>query len=313
MKPGIDPKVDYAFKRLFGSEPNIPILSHLVESVLKPPPDQQLVELKITNPFNDKESADDKLSILDIKARDRQGNLYNIEMQMYGLAVFLHRVLYYWAVVHGGQLIEGDSYSKLRKTISIIFVNSTLFPQVPDYHLAFQLRSSQHSELIFSDHQVIHLIELPKFQLKVEELTEPLELWCYFLKHAASLDKDSLPEALRIPAVRQAMEVLSMLSQSEIERDRYEARLKYERDQMARTEEAHEKGREKGLLEGREKGLLEGREKMQREVFVQRIQFCQRLLKVTVTPQEELLALTNVELEAKAKDLEKLLGVSDES
>ena len=31
-------------------------------------------------------------------------------------------------------------------TISISFVNSVLFPQVPDYHLDFQLRSSRHPD-----------------------------------------------------------------------------------------------------------------------------------------------------------------------
>jgi PD-(D/E)XK nuclease family transposase len=39
MIPGLDPKVDYAFKKVFGSEANTPILLDLLDAVLKPPPD----------------------------------------------------------------------------------------------------------------------------------------------------------------------------------------------------------------------------------------------------------------------------------
>jgi hypothetical protein len=39
MIPGIDPKVDYAFKKVFGSEANIALLRSLLEAVLKPSPD----------------------------------------------------------------------------------------------------------------------------------------------------------------------------------------------------------------------------------------------------------------------------------
>ena len=34
MKPGIDPKVDYAFKKVFGSESNTDLLTDLLEAVL---------------------------------------------------------------------------------------------------------------------------------------------------------------------------------------------------------------------------------------------------------------------------------------
>ncbi len=38
MLLGIDPKVDYAFKYLFGREVNLPILIDVLESVLGNPP-----------------------------------------------------------------------------------------------------------------------------------------------------------------------------------------------------------------------------------------------------------------------------------
>lgn len=238
MMPGVNPKVDYAFKKVFGSEANTPVLLNFLEAVLRPPPEQRLVALEIRNPFNDKDALDDKLSILDIKVRDQQGRQYNVEMQMLGTPLYPQRVLYYWAVLHSQQLHAGEHYGQLQPTISISFVDGLLFPQVPDYHLDFQLRSSRHPQLIFSGQQSMHVLELPKFKRTAAELADPLDVWCYFLVHGEELDTDNLPEALRTPAVHRAMEVLYMLSQNDLERARYEARLKDERDRISFVEEA---------------------------------------------------------------------------
>jgi predicted transposase/invertase (TIGR01784 family) len=305
MVPGLDPKVDYAFKKVFGSEANTPVLLNLLEAVLKPGPGQRLIGLDILNPFNDKEALDDKLSILDIKARDQQGRLYNVEMQMLGTPIFPQRVLYYWAVLHGQQLREDPDYAALRATISISFVNSVLFPQVPDYHLDFQLRASRHPQLLFSTQQSMHVLELPKFRRTAQELADPLDVWCYFLVHGADLDTDNLPQALRVPAVQRALEVLNMLTQNDLERQRYEARLKDQRDRSSflkyALEEA-EKRRQEGLEQGRQEGQKEGQ--------VDRIHLCQRLLKLPLTPPEELLTLSLADLRAKAESLEQQLGLA---
>src|SRR5262245_26070948 len=107
MVPGIDPKVDYTFKRIFGREENRQVLIDVVNAVREPPPGQEMAEVELLNPFNDKTELDDKLSILDIKARDSQGRLYNIEMQMLAELSWKQRVLYYWATLYPQQLQEG--------------------------------------------------------------------------------------------------------------------------------------------------------------------------------------------------------------
>src|SRR5439155_8273490 len=124
---GIDPTVDYAFKHLLGRESTRPILISVLDSVLNPAPGLRITELELLNPFNDKETLDDKLSILDIKARDQSGRQYNIEMQLLAHAIFRARALYYWAKLHQGQLREGEGYQHLRPTISICLVNTPLF------------------------------------------------------------------------------------------------------------------------------------------------------------------------------------------
>jgi predicted transposase/invertase (TIGR01784 family) len=299
MVPTADPKVDYAFKKIFGSESNGAVLLNLLQAVLNPPADRPLVAVEIRNPFNDKQALNDKLSILDIKARDRRGQQCNIEMQMVVPREFPQRVLYYWAILHSQQLREGTVYKALQPTISISFVNGVLFPQVTDFHLDFQLRSSRHSELIFSVQQSIHLVELPKFKKTATELVTPLEVWCYFLVHGAALDVNTLPEAMRGGALRRAMEVRKMLTQDEQERERYESRLKAQRDLYSITDAARDEGREQGLEQGIQQGEVLGR-----------IHSCQRLLKLPLTPREELLGLPVAELHARAAALEQQLDAS---
>ena len=82
MLLGIDPKADYAFKHLFGREATRPLLIDVLDSVLAPAPGHAIQDLDLLNPFNPKEALDDKLSILDIKARDQSGRQFNVEMQM---------------------------------------------------------------------------------------------------------------------------------------------------------------------------------------------------------------------------------------
>jgi hypothetical protein len=79
---GIDPKIDFAFKYLFGRDSTRDILIDAVNSVLQPPPGQAVQEAELLNPFNLQETLDDKLSVLDIKARDQAGRQFNVEMQI---------------------------------------------------------------------------------------------------------------------------------------------------------------------------------------------------------------------------------------
>jgi predicted transposase/invertase (TIGR01784 family) len=82
MIPGIDPKVDLAFKKVFGSEAYKDLTVSLINAVLTPPPDRRVVSVQLLNPYSERMTLDDKLSVLDVKARDQRGWLFNLEMQM---------------------------------------------------------------------------------------------------------------------------------------------------------------------------------------------------------------------------------------
>jgi predicted transposase/invertase (TIGR01784 family) len=133
--------------------------------------------------------------------------------------------------LHQQQLHEGEDYPALRPTISISFLGHVLFPQVPDYHLRFRLLEKSH-HFALTDDLEFHLRELPKFAKSAAELVSGLDIWLYFLRHAEKMDTESLPAALQQqPLVMRAVKELQMLTQSDVERERYEARRKAQLDQ----------------------------------------------------------------------------------
>jgi predicted transposase/invertase (TIGR01784 family) len=134
-------------------------------------------------------------------------------MQLVVYPSFRQRVLYYWAKLHQGQLQENEDYSELRPTITICFVNTPMYPEVPDYHLVFELWE-RHYQVAFSGDLVLHVLELPKFLRSAENLETPPDQWLYFLPHAEHLDTEAFPAALDVPEIHRAMGELQMVTQS---------------------------------------------------------------------------------------------------
>jgi predicted transposase/invertase (TIGR01784 family) len=301
---GVDPKVDYAFKHLFGRDVTRPILIDVLNSILDWPTPHR-PRARAAQPFNPKESLDDKLSILDIKARDQSGRQFNIEMQMLAFPSYEKRVLYYACKLHQLQLREGKDYFTLQPTISISFLNHVWFPEVPAHHLHFRLLEKSHY-VVLSEDMEFHLLELPKFTKSAAELTSGLDVWLYFLRHAEMMDMETMPAALQQPLVMRALEELNMLTQTDLERERYEARRKAQLDENT-LKRAAEMELEKVRMEiekVRAQSLAEGRS-VGEQIGI--IHAFERVLGSPETPTAELAALNLVDLARLAIELQGLV------
>jgi predicted transposase/invertase (TIGR01784 family) len=93
-------------------------------------------------------------------------------------------------------------------------------------------------------------VELPKFVLEPPDLSTPLESWLYFLRNADRLDPRKLQAPLNRPQIQLALEDLEMLSQDDLERERYLARMRVLMDEESRLHSAREEGLEQGLEQG---------------------------------------------------------------
>lgn len=318
MPLGIDPTVDYAFKRLFADPANSDLLIDLLNAVLPRPP---IVDVVILNPFNEKDFADDKLSVLDIKARDAAGTWYNIEVQSTTHWSLPQRLAYYGAVLYCDQLGQGDDYAELTPAITICFLKATLFREAAAPHLRFTLCDLS-ARLELTDRLQVHTIELPKYNFAgaTPPQTERLAQWAFFLTHAAQLEPAELRRLLPQREFVKATGVMEMIAQTPQERMQYEARRKAERDYRsfindARREglaEGLERGKEEGLEMGLEKGLEEGlemglEEGLEKGVLVGQVQLLQGLLQEPVSSAAELMNVASDALQQLASELKDRL------
>jgi predicted transposase/invertase (TIGR01784 family) len=265
----VNPKIDLVFKKLFGSEENKDILLSLINAVL--PDNQQITEVEIKNPYNVSDYAEGKLSILDIKAEDAQGNLYDIEMQIKGTAFYGRRTLYYWAKIFGSQLDylteeeikakekKGKSYTDLNKCIVISLMDFEFFKD-ERYNRCFVLKdretSETHTDLNYLD---LYFVELEKFEKKHQTVKTILDRWIEFLNHADLYSKDTLPQELaEVEPIRKASEKLEVMYLDKKEREYYEAQQKRYLDETSRIQEAVEQAELNKQTENAKNGILKG-------------------------------------------------------
>ena len=257
----INPRVDLAFKKIFGVEENKDLLIYLINSIVGE--EDQVSEVTLLNLYNPKKFNSDKLSILDIKATNQDGKKFNIEIQISDEADYDKRALYYWAKIYTEQLKESDDYSKLSKAIGIHILNFTSIPDVEKYHNVFHITEKETGMTYFRDME-LHTIELKKFSNNsqdvlsdiVAKVKNSLDIWVAFLTRNYLLQPNNLPKSLNQPALKKALNVLDRMNFTKEERSEYEDHLKWLRIETNTLKKA----KEDGVKEGIEKGIEQGRE-----------------------------------------------------
>lgn len=262
----ISPWVDIAFKKIFGVEENKDLLISLINSIVGQ--EDQVKEVTLLNPYNPKNFREEKLSILDIKAKGIDGKRFNIEIQISNEADYDKRALYYWAKLYTEQLKVADDYSFLSKAIGIHILNFTSIPETARYHNVFHVTEKESGLLYFKDLE-LHTIELKKFSENshaelpdvLTKVNNALDMWVAFLTCHDLLNKNQLPCSLNTPTLKKALNVLEVMNFDDEEREAYENHLKWLRIETNTLKKYEAKGLEEGLAKGLEKGRAEGLEK----------------------------------------------------
>jgi len=229
MKHPIDPKIDCVFKALLGAERNRRLLIHFLNAILACDLAAPITEVEILNPYNEREFLDDKLSIVDVKARDRAGRLYQVEIQLLSVPNLPARILYGWADLYSAQLQDGDGYDQLKPTYAIWLLGQALRPKIAEAVHRFRWRDEQGRSLI--DHGGIWLLELSKSTAETVETEQ--DRWLKFFVEGDRLDDEHLPPWMQTEEMRQAMSTLKAFSEKERAYHAYQARQNYVRQQKS--------------------------------------------------------------------------------
>ena len=257
----VSPRLNIAFKKIFGVEENKDLLISLINSIVAP--QDQVSGVTLLNPYNPKNFKKDKLSILDIKAEGLDGKRFNIEIQISDEADYDKRALYYWGKLYTEQLKVAEDYSTLSKAIGIHILNFTSILAVEEYHNVFRITEKTTCLPYFTDLE-LHTIELKKFSSNSNEklsdlivkVKSSLDMWVAFLTRHDLLNVDSLPPSLNDANLKKAINVLDVMNFSEEEREAYEDHLKWLRIEANSLKKAEAKGKAEGMIEGETKGKI---------------------------------------------------------
>ena len=273
-----DPTVDFAFKRIFGTEKykaaTIGLLNSIIEEV-------DIVDIEFLNTELGRENGDDKKCVIDVLAADRDGNRYIVEMQNAKQPTFLQRMVYYTSKVIAH--LEGEvgvSEYNLHSTYAIAFLNfrsETITGISGRYHLHYRTMETGCGKPLPASPEY-HFFDLKEFARLSEQtsdknsagkITDGTDYWLSLL--TGSKEMDGMPDWAEgnkaYETYFEASEVAGFTPQETL---KYDSDMMTERDRINSInyarQEGEQAGLQKGLKEGERKGKAEGKAESQREI-----------------------------------------------
>ncbi|MDX8414275.1 MAG: Rpn family recombination-promoting nuclease/putative transposase, partial [Mariprofundales bacterium] len=235
----LNPKTDFAFKRIFGSAESGDILISFLNAILRLEMPHRIAEVDIIDPYLAPKIKGMKDTYLDVRARDESGKSYIIEMQVLNVEGFEQRVLYNACKAYVGQLDSGERYHELTDVIAITITDFMMFKELDGVVNSFKLRAE--SGLVYHDDLELVFAELPKFDKCEEDLADDLDRWFYFLKSASSLE--AVPKSMaQDAAIRHAFTIANKAGLSREELDDQERREIFIQDQRGALSLAQKQG-----------------------------------------------------------------------
>ncbi|GET42548.1 hypothetical protein MiSe_73660 [Microseira wollei NIES-4236] len=255
----INPKTDYAFKKIFGSSESKDILISFLNAMIYEG-NPTIEDLEIINPNLPPRIVGLKDTYLDVKAKLKDGTLVIIEMQVLNVQSFGKQVLYNAAKTYAFQLQAGEGYRMLKPVIALTIADFEMFED-SDRLISRFVYKEESTNLKYSDNEIdLVFVELPKFTKQEHQLETLTDKWIYFIKYARSLT--SVPETIdQIPEIHRAFEIANQANLTREELEDLERREMFIYDQQGAIIKAAQEGREEGM---REKAIAIARQLLDR-------------------------------------------------
>src|SRR6202453_2631399 len=114
-----DPKTDFVFQRVFGSEDHKTALLGFLNDILQLDEAHRITSVVLLPPEQRPKVSELKNSIVDVKCADTHGTTYVVEMQVLNVEAFEKRVVYNVAQGYTNQLGVGVTYPELDEVVGI--------------------------------------------------------------------------------------------------------------------------------------------------------------------------------------------------
>ncbi len=252
-----DMKNDFVFRRIFSK--NEKLLCRLLNDLLERTGEQEIEWVEYLPSEQLPLVVGAKLSILDVRCRERSGTTFVVEMQLLHVPGFVNRVVYNACKAYAGQLKAGEPYTKLTDVVAISICDFELWPDKQQQEQGLPLvpmlsrwnmteQASGHRDLLQVQYAFLELPKLPK-----QRPTKPgADLWAWLFVYAPTLE--TIPSELPEGPYREALALANQASFTPTELDAYHKMI----DEIQQVRDLASAKYVEGLTEGFTKGEASG-------------------------------------------------------
>src|SRR5271154_4438593 len=256
-----DLKNDYIFRRIFATHPDI--LRRLLNDLLERRDAETIEQIEYLPSEQLPVVEGAKLSILDVRCKDRAGTTFVVEMQLIHHPGFINRVVYNACKAYAGQLKAGDWYTKLTDVVAISICDFELWPDkkqdkkgLPRVPMLSRWnmteRGSKNHGLLQVQYAFLELPKMPDRRPLESSESSGADLWAWLFVHAPELTE--VPADLTPGPYGDALELANKAKFTVAELQAYETA----RDEIRQVLEIAEAQWAEAKAEGEVKGKIRG-------------------------------------------------------
>jgi hypothetical protein len=219
-----DLKNDFVFRRIFATHPEI--LRGLLNDLLERTGDAAIASIEYLPSEQLPLVVGAKLSILDVRCKDRAGTTFVVEMQLVHVPGFINRVVYNACKAYVGQLKVRAKYKDLADVVAISICDFELWPDKKQVEQKLPLvpmlsrwhmteRASGNGGLLQVQYAFLELPKLPE-----QKPEAGAGYWAWLFVHAPELTE--VPAELPPGPYREALELANESTFTQEERDAYQ-------------------------------------------------------------------------------------------
>ncbi|NGF55673.1 PD-(D/E)XK nuclease family transposase [Parapusillimonas sp. SGNA-6] len=229
----IDPLTDFAFKKLFGSEPNKDLLIDFLNGVFRGR--KHIVDLVYNKNEHPGETVNEGGAIFDLTCTGNDGEQFIIEVQRGKQGNFKQRAIFYTSRLITEQAPKGKrsewAYNVKEVYLIALLEDFSLDAGNEQEFLHDICLSNRETGKVFYEGLGYIFIELIKFVKTEAELDTDLDKWLYVLKNMSSMDK--IPVYLRKPIFEKLFNIAEYSNLTKEEKTMYDTSLKRKWDNKA--------------------------------------------------------------------------------
>jgi predicted transposase/invertase (TIGR01784 family) len=226
----IDPLVDFAFKKIFGSEPNKDLLIAFLNEVFRGR--KHIVDLVYNKNEHHGDLKDEGSAIFDLLCTGDKGERFLIEVQRAKQGYFKERALFYTSRLISDQAPKGNRKAwgyNIDEVYLVALLEDFILEGSPtDKYLHDICLCNRETGEIFYDKLGYTYIELSNFVKTDSDLGTDLDRWLYVLKNMSRMDK--IPMYLRKPIFEKLFSIAEYTNLTKEEKAMYDNSMKYKWD-----------------------------------------------------------------------------------